>query len=91
MPTSQEAALDQLIAMNKEFVTLTGKEAYLYTSEPKPGEVRVVFTDGVKLGYTNGLAWMQALLVAAQTGDWEPLRTSPVVNPGGDPVEYPYL
>lgn len=64
------ADLTELATLNTRFRDLTGQEAYLYTSEPKPGEVRVVFRDGVKLGYRRGLEWMRTLLTCAQSGDW---------------------
>lgn len=61
-------AITECVALNAQFTELVGREAYQYTSEPKPGEVRMVFADGVQLGYTAGLTHMRTLLADAKAG-----------------------
>ncbi len=58
----QARCRDELIALNAQYRTETGKDYYLYTSRPGDGQVRVVFTDAVCQGYAEGLRHMQAKL-----------------------------
>ena len=59
---------DRIVELNNEFRELTGRDAYLYTSRPGDGQTRVVFTDGVKFGYRQGLDHMRELLVRVTEG-----------------------
>ena len=60
--------MDQIHAMDTDFIALTGREAFGYVAEPTPATLRITFQDGsVHTRYSEAYGYMTQLLHLART------------------------